>query len=110
MRDYKLYLKDILESLEKIEEYTLDVDEEKFIVDQKLQDAVIRRIEIIGEASHKIPRSIKNVNKEIPWDEIGNFRDFIVHTYFGASIHRIWNMIKEDFPKLKKKFLEVKLL
>lgn len=89
-RDYKLFIKDIQESIKQIEEYTKNISEEQFKRDLKIQDAVIRRLEIIGEASKKIPKSVKEANKEINWNEFSEFRNFITHSYFNASIARVW--------------------
>jgi len=109
-RNYKLFLNDIEESIKQIEEYIKNISEEQFQKDIKLQDAVIRRLEIIGIASKKIPISVKNINKEIPWMKISSFRDFVVHSYFEASLMRIWRLIKEDLPKIKESFKKIKLL
>jgi uncharacterized protein with HEPN domain len=67
-----------------------NVSEQEFMKDNKLQDAVVRRLEIIGEASRNIPRSLKEKNMHVPWAKIEQFRDFIVHSYFEASLRRIW--------------------
>lgn len=88
-RDYKLYINDIRASIKQIEEYLKDVSEEEFKKDIKLQDAVIRRLEIIGEASRNIPRALKEKNKQVPWLKMSQYRDFIVHSYFEASLQRI---------------------
>jgi uncharacterized protein with HEPN domain len=89
-RDYKLYINDIRDSIKRIEEYLENVSEEEFRKDVKLQDAVIRRLEIIGEASRNIPRALKEKNKQVPWFKMSQYRDFIVHSYFEASLRRIW--------------------
>jgi uncharacterized protein with HEPN domain len=110
IRDYKFFLKDIIESINYIEKYIKNISEIEFKKNVQIQDAVIRRIEIIGEASKKIPRSVKEINKEIPWEKLSLFRDFIVHSYFEASLNRVWRIIKYDFPALKEKIKLVKLL
>src|SRR3989339_320475 len=89
-RDYKLYINDIRDSIRRIEEYLKNVSEEEFRKDVKLQDAVIRRLEIIGESSRNIPRALKEKNKQVPWFKMAQYRDFIVHSYFEASLRRIW--------------------
>lgn len=76
----------------------------------KLQDAVIRRLEIIGEASKHIPTSVKKVNRDIQWSKISLYRDFITHSYFEASIQRIWEVAKKETPELKERFQKIKLL
>ena len=107
-RDYKLYLNDIRESIRYIEEYTAGVTEYDFKNDKKLQDAVIRRLEIIGEASRNIPLSLKKKNKEVPWFEMAQFRDFIAHSYFEASIDRIWKTLRKRVPELKELLRKIK--
>lgn len=106
-RDYKLYLKDIEDSIIQIELYIKDISEEVFKKDILIQDAVIRRLEIIGESSRNIPRSLKEKNKDIPWYEISQLRDFIVHSYFEVSLNRIWKTIKGSLPEIKEKHKKI---
>ncbi len=109
-RNYKLYLNDITESIQNIEEYILNVTEEQFKKDKKLQDAVTRRLEIIGEASRNIPRVLKEKNKHVPWFEMAQFRDFITHSYFQMSIDRIWKAVKKDIPQIKEALKKIILV
>ncbi len=109
-RDYKLFIKDIKECIQLIEEYTKNISEEQFKKDTQIQDAVVRRFEIIGEASKRIPKSIRDANNHIDWKSFSNYRNFISHSYFEASMRRVWIMIKKDVPQLKKAFEQVKLL
>lgn len=109
-RDYKLYLNDIKDSIKQIEEYIQNVSEEQFKKDVKLQDAVIRRLEIIGEASRNLPRALKEKNKHIPWLKIAQYRDFIVHSYFEASLQRIWIASTEEIKKLKEALKNISLV
>lgn len=109
-RDYKLYLNDIKKCIEKIEEYLRGVSEDIFKKDVKLQDAIIRRLEIIGEASRNIPRALKEKNKDIPWFKMSQFRDFIIHTYFEISLDRIWKTVKTDLPKIKESMKNISLV
>lgn len=109
-RDYKLFIEDIKGSIKQIEEYTKNVSEEQFKKDVKVQDAVIRRIEIIGEASKNIPRAVREVNPSIDWKEFSEFRNFITHSYYEASLTRIWGVIKNRIPKIKENINKIKLL
>jgi uncharacterized protein with HEPN domain len=109
-RDYKLFINDIKESLGKVEEYLNGITEEQFVKDGKLQDAVIRRIEIMGEASKNIPRSLKEKNKHVSWVSLSQFRDFITHSYYEASLNRIWKVCKEDLPKIKESLKDIELV
>ncbi len=109
-RDYKLYLQDIRESINNIEEYMRNVSEEDFKKDKKLQDAIIRRLEIIGEASRNIPRSLKEKNKHINWFELSQFRDLIAHSYYEISLNRIWKTAVERIPQIKEGMKKITLV
>lgn len=109
-RDYKLFLKDIGNSIKQIEEYTKNISEEQFKKDIKIQDAVIRRLEIIGEASKRIPRAVKETNKNINWAGFSEFRNFITHSYYEASLSRIWDTLINKIPILKENLNKIKLL
>lgn len=100
-RTPKVYFEDIVESIEKIEEYIGALERVDFANDTQKQDAVVRRLEIIGEAVKHIPEEFKNNHPSIPWREIAGMRDVLIHEYFGVNEDRIWNTIKEDLPKLK---------
>lgn len=100
-RDMRVYLEDILDSIEKIYEYTSQVTEEEFRKSPAIQDAVIRRFEIIGEAVKHFPDSLKKQHPEIPWKEIAGTRDKLIHEYFGVRLERIWDTIINDLPTLK---------
>ncbi|MEK6927850.1 MAG: DUF86 domain-containing protein [Nanoarchaeota archaeon] len=101
-RDYKLYLNDIRESIRYIESYTLNISEEEFNKNTQLQDALARRLEIIGEAVRNIPRILKERNIEVPWFEMAQFRNLTAHSYYEVSLGRIWQMIKKRIPVIKE--------
>ena len=100
-RDAILFLYDILEAIAKIESYTEGMNYDEFIHDEKTIDAVIRNLEIIGEAAKNIPEDIKNEYPEIPWKAIAGMRDKLIHSYFGVSLPIVWETIKNDLPILK---------
>ena len=106
-RDTRVFLEDILESIEKIEEYTTDINEEEFYENTFVQDAVIRRLEIIGEAVKNIPDDFRVKYPDIAWRQIAGMRDVLIHAYFGVNLRRVWKVIKEDIPELKLKILKI---
>lgn len=106
-KDPKIFLKHIQESIEKIEKHTKGMSEDKFENDIKTQDAVIRRIEIIGEAVKNLPLEFKKKYSEIEWREIAGMRDKLIHEYFGINLDMVWEVIRKDIPKLKKQILRL---
>jgi uncharacterized protein with HEPN domain len=78
-----------------------------FMKDEKTQYAVIRAIEIIGEASKKIPKSLRTKYREIPWNEISGMRDKLIHDYFGINSKIVWKTVNEDLPALKKLIIRI---
>ena len=107
-KDVNIFLEHILESISLIEEYTKGKKEKDFLNSKQLQDAVIRRIEIVGEAVKNIPSDIKDKFKDIPWRNIIGMRDILIHQYFGVDLTLTWKVIKENIPELKKQILLVK--
>ena len=88
-RDMRLYIQDILESIEAIEGYVQFKTEEQFYGDRQAQDAVLRRLEVIGEAVKNVDEDFRNKYPEIPWKKIAGFRDVLIHEYFGVSMKRV---------------------
>ncbi len=102
-RNWKLFLVDVLESIEKIENYTSEISFEEFIKDEKTKDAVVRNIEIIGEAVKHIPEEIKEKYNQIPWKKITGMRNRLIHGYFVVDYTIVWEIIKNELPDLKEK-------
>jgi uncharacterized protein with HEPN domain len=100
-RELRVYLEDIFESIDKIDEYLKGVSAAQFENNFEKQDAVIRRLEIIGEAVKHIPNEVRVNYPEIPWKNIAGLRDIVIHSYFGVSSELIWRAAKEDLPALK---------
>jgi uncharacterized protein with HEPN domain len=101
VRDYALYLKDIFQAIESIEVFTAGMDYATFVADDKTMSAVIRKLEIIGEAVKQLPEEIRVKHPEIPWKQIAGMRDKLVHFYFGVDAHLIWQTIHNRLPALK---------
>lgn len=106
-RDYRLYCDDILEAIIKIEEYSGSLSFDKFIVNTQTMDAVIRNLEIIGEAVRHLPKIFKDKYANIPWKEISGMRDKLIHEYFGVDEQVLWKTIRDDLPLLKSKIREI---
>jgi len=107
-RDVGLFIEDILESIKAIEEYSKGMNKKELELSRLKQNAIIREIEIIGEAVKNIPEHLKNKHKEIEWRKIAGMRDVIIHGYFRIDLGAVWNVIKKDLPILKKQIQEIK--
>jgi uncharacterized protein with HEPN domain len=106
-RDPKDYIQDILDSINDIEVFVIELDFEQFKNDKKTINAVVRSIEVIGEAAKKIPKTLKNKYPDIPWRKIIGMRDKLIHEYFGIDIEILWKTAKEDIPGLKKEIIKI---
>lgn len=92
-RSTKYFLEDIIESVQKVQNYA-SRGRSNFFKDEILQDAIIRRLEIIGEASNQIPEEIIEYYLEIPWRQIIGFRNIAIHEYFRVDLHLVWSLIE----------------
>jgi len=101
MRNYQIYLKDILSAINSIESFVEGMSLEDLKNDDKTSSAVIRKLEIIGEATKNIPKDIQNKTPQIPWKEMAGMRDKLIHFYFGVDHNLVWNTIKKRIPKIK---------
>ncbi len=106
-RDMRVYLQDIWESILAAEEYTKGLTKEEFLNNSLVQDAVIRKLEMMGEAVKYISGDFKSQYPEIAWAKIAGLRDVLIHQYFGINLKRIWEVVKTDLPLLKKELLAI---
>ena len=106
-RDYQLFLKDIIAAMESIEEFIGDMTLEELKADEKTSSAVIRKFEIVGEASKHIPLKIRDKYTNIKWKSMAGMRDRLIHAYFGIDYNLVWSAIKTEIPNLKLKLKKI---
>jgi uncharacterized protein with HEPN domain len=106
-RGTKLYLADIENALDKIEQYTSGLSFEQFASNGQVIDAVVRNFEIIGEAVRNIPSEVKLSNSDVPWEKMISMRNKVIHEYFGVDEEILWKTIKEDLPIFKEQVVKI---
>lgn len=101
MKDDGLYLHHILEAIDRIQSYT-STGVDRFRGDLMTQDAVVRNLQIIGEASKKVSPETRAASPELPWRDMAGMRDRIVHDYFGVSLEIVWDVVENHLPPLRE--------
>jgi len=109
-RKYLDYIEDMLSEINYLIKRSQPLTFEDFILNEDLNRAFVRSLEIIGEASKKIPDEIRNLSPRIPWKEIAGMRDKLIHDYFGVDYETVWETIKVDLPKLKEELEKLKYI
>lgn len=99
-RDYRAYLEDIIEAAGAAREFVAGVDKDGLGKDRRTRDAVVRNLEIIGEAVKKLPTQTKRDHPEVEWKKIAGLRDILVHDYFGIDIDIVWDIVENKLPVL----------
>jgi len=102
-RDYTDHLEDILEEIDRVEIFVLGFNREMFLAETKTQYAVVRCLEIIGEATKRIPADLRSKHDNIPWKQMAGMRDKLSHDYFGVDYSIVWETITNELPPLKEK-------
>ncbi|MCK4613724.1 MAG: DUF86 domain-containing protein [Thermoplasmata archaeon] len=106
-RDISLFFQDILESIEKIENYTEGMTFQDFLRNSLVMDAVVRNLEIIGEAARNIPAEFRQRFKNIPWQRVVGFRNVVIHGYFGVDPEIVWVIVSERLQELKPEIVKI---
>jgi uncharacterized protein with HEPN domain len=99
-RDFRLYLSDILDSGHAIQEFVKGLSFEEFCKDRKTYSAVIREFEVIGEAVGKCFEELKRKHSDVEWQDIKDFRNLLIHEYFGVDLEIVWRAVQDDLPAL----------
>ena len=107
MKPPRIYLQHTLECIALIREYTKDKNLEEFLSDPQLQDAVIRRLEIIGEALRHLLRDFREKHPQVPWCEIVGMRNVLIHEYFGVNLKWAWETVVSEMPELERRVREI---
>jgi len=107
MRDCRLYLKDIVAAMESIEEFIAGMTFEEFQLDDKTASAVMRKLEVIGEAVKQVPDEIRAKYPAVPWKKMAGMRDKLIHFYFGVDYSLVWRAITDRVPEVKRELQKI---
>jgi len=106
-KDSLVFIKHIWDFIISIENYTLNKTKKDFLMNEMMQDAIFRKIEIIGEAVKNLPFNFTDKYSTVPWKDIAGMRDKLIHHYFGVDLNKVWNVVKMDIPPLKKEIKKI---
>ena len=106
-KDPLIFIKHILESIDKIEAFSKNLSKKTLSKNELKQYAIIRAIEVIGESVKNLPDSLKNKYPNVPWKEIAGTRDKMIHHYFGVDLNIVWDIISKEIPKLKEDIKDI---
>ncbi len=107
MRDSVTFLQHILDSIVAIEQFSEGLNKDAFKKDFLRQSAIIRQIEVIGEAAKNIPAIFAKEHPEVPWKDMAGMRDKLIHHYFGVDLLFVWNVVERDIPELKQQIQSI---
>jgi uncharacterized protein with HEPN domain len=106
VKDERVYLLHALEAIDAIQRYTVD-GRETFFADRKTQDAVIRNVEIIGQAVKGISEQTRSLEPNVPWRQIAGMRDKLIHEYFGVDLALVWDVVERELPVLRPQLADL---
>ncbi len=106
-KDPEVFLRHISENIKLIESFSKNLTKEKFMKNKLRQNAIIRALEIVGEAVKNLSSEFMEEHRDIPWNDIARTRDKLIHHYFGVDLNEVWSIVKDDLPKLKKQVKEI---
>ena len=106
-RDYKVYLQDVLDAAGKVRSYTAGLSFKIFSEDTKTVDAVVRNLEVIGEAIKQVPDDVRSKHADVEWKKIAGLRDILVHQYFGIDVEIIWDIVQNKLPALEAQIRKI---
>ncbi|HUY32238.1 MAG TPA: DUF86 domain-containing protein [Pirellulales bacterium] len=101
-RDYKVFLQDVLEAIDNVAEFVGPMTWDQFQADKKTLHAVVRNLEVIGEAVKQVPAETRHRHPQIPWQRIAGLRDILIHNYFGIDLEIVWDIVRNKLPELKR--------
>ena len=99
-RDYRMYLEDMREACGKVRRYVEGISFQAFAADEKTIDAVVRNLEILGEAAKQVPDALRSQHSQIDWFRIAGLRDILIHQYFGIDLAIVWDVVQNKVPIL----------
>jgi uncharacterized protein with HEPN domain len=99
-RDYRVYLEDMREAVGKVQRYVEGLSFEAFALEEKTVDAVVRNLEILGEAAKQVPEVIRSAHPQVDWYRIAGLRDILIHQYFGVDLAIVWDVVQKKLPIL----------
>lgn len=107
-RTEREFLADILEAVRRAEAYVADMDYEEFLADTKTQDAVIRTLEIMGEATKRLSAELRQQHPSVPWKNMAGVRDKLIHDYFGVNLDIVWQIVTDELPAIGMQVEEIR--